>query len=250
MDLYELIAYLDDYLRVREVPDHPGAFNGLQIDGRRPVRRVALAVDACRYTAEAAIREEADVLIVHHGLFWGQSAPITGALYRRVEPLIRNGVALYSCHLPLDVHPECGNNAVLCRKLGLRITGSFGIVQGVSAGIIAEAETTGERLRETLDAVLGTNTRWIAGSARQLRRVGILTGSGAEYAAEAAAAGCDALITGEGSHHSYLVAEESGIHVFLAGHYATETCGIRALQDHIRMRLDLDTVFLDHPTGM
>lgn len=250
MQLNELVGYLDDYLRVREIPDHPRAFNGLQVFGSRDVTKAALAVDACRATVEAAVEHEADILIVHHGLFWGETAPLTGTLFHRLRPLMASGMALYSCHLPLDVHPEVGNNAVLCRLLGFTVSGTFGSSHGTDAGLIALGDTTGEALKRRLDELLGGTTRWIAGARDAIRRVAVLTGSGASYAEEAAALGCDALITGEGSHHAYLVAEESGIHVYLAGHYATETLGVRALGEHLQARLGLPCVFIDHPTGL
>ncbi|NUQ70190.1 MAG: Nif3-like dinuclear metal center hexameric protein [Chthonomonadales bacterium] len=250
MDLHELTRYLDEYLRVDVTPDYPPAFNGLQIEAEGPVRRAAFAVDACRFTIEAAIELNADLLVVHHGLFWSGAAPVTGPLYRRLAGLIKNNIALYSAHLPLDVHEEVGNNRVLCRLLGLKVVGSWAPYQGIDIGLIAEGEGSPTGLKASLDAALDTSTRIIAGGGDIARRIAVLTGSGAAEAGLAASLGCDTLITGEGPHHSYFLAEESNLNVLLAGHYATETLGVRALADHLEARLGLETVFIDHPTGL
>lgn len=250
MLLDEFAAYLDSYLRVREAPDFPNAHNGLQVAGERRVSVAAFAVDACRFTIEAATQAGADVLVVHHGLFWGQTVPVTGALYHRLAGLIRSGMGLYSCHLPLDAHEEVGNNHVLCRMLGLEPTGTWCSYEGHDVGVLAETDMPLVQMREQLDARLDTTTRLIAGGADRVRRVAILTGAGADSAGEAASLGCDTLITGEGPHHSYFLAEEAGINVLLAGHYATEVVGVRALMDHVASRLGLACAFLDHPTGL
>jgi len=248
--LTELVGYLDDFLRVREVPDYPKAYNGLQVAGSRDICRVALSVDACRATIQAAVQSDADLLIVHHGLFWEDPVPVTGRFYARLQPLFASGMALYSCHLPLDVHPEVGNNSTLCRLLALTPCESFAAFEGIDTGIVATTQTTREALRVGLDTILQTSTRVIACGPDDVRRIGIVTGSGASHAGEAAARGCDSLITGEGAHHAYFLAEEAGINVFLAGHYATETVGIKALQRHLTDHLNLDCVFIDHPTGL
>src|SRR5437868_15363622 len=135
MQLNELAAHLDDYLAIRDVPDYRDAVNGLQVEGREEIRRVAVAVDACLATIERAIEGGADLMIVHHGLFWGVKAPVTGAYYKRLSRLIESKVALYSCHLPLDAHPEVGNNHVLARQLGLDVGGLFSEFEGVPLGV-------------------------------------------------------------------------------------------------------------------
>jgi len=250
MRLTELVGYLDDFLRVPEVPDYPKAHNGLQVAGGREIRRVALTVDACLATIRAAVECHADLLIVHHGLFWEDTVPLTGRFYARLQPLFASGMALYSCHLPLDVHPEVGNNAMLCRLLALTPCETFARFEGIDTGLIATARTTREALRAELDELLGTSTRVIACGPEDIRRIGVVTGSGASTASEAAARGCDSLITGEGAHHAYFLAEEAGINVFLAGHYATEAVGINALQRHLTDHLNLDCIFIEHPTGL
>jgi dinuclear metal center YbgI/SA1388 family protein len=250
MQCEELAAYLNDYLRIREVPDYKDAFNGLQVEGKRDVRRVAVAVDACLYTIEQAVASAADLLLVHHGLFWGAKAPVTGGAYRRLSLLIKNDLALYSSHLPLDVHPEVGNNHVLARRLGLEPSEMFAEYEGVPLGVIASTELPRSHFVERVHAALGVNPFVISTGPETVRRVGILTGGGGALIAAAAAKGIDTYLTGEGAHHTYFEAEERGLNVLYAGHYATETIGVRALADHLTRQFGLETLFLDHPTGL
>jgi dinuclear metal center YbgI/SA1388 family protein len=250
MNLRELAAYLDDYLAIRDIADYPDAYNGLQVEGRERVERVALAVDACAATIEGAAAAHADLLLVHHGLFWGAKAPITGPRYRRLAGLIRNGIALYSCHLPLDAHPEVGNNHVLARALGLQIGGCFGEPGGAPFGVWAEAEVTRDELVRRLAETLGTEPRTIAAGPTALRRIAVVSGGAGDWVGLARDAGCDTLVTGEGPHHTFFAAEELGVNLIYAGHYATETVGVRALGEHLRAQFGLETRFLDHPTGL
>jgi dinuclear metal center YbgI/SA1388 family protein len=250
MRLEELTAYLDDYLAVREIPDYREAYNGLQVEGSRDIRRIAAAVDACQATIEAAIADHADLLLVHHGLFWGSKAPVTGTYYRRLARLIKNDLALYACHLPLDAHPEVGNNHVLARMLGLTVSGTWGEFERTPLAVWAETETPREELAAKVETALSVSPLVIACGPPVARRVGILTGGGGSYIVQAKRSGLDTLITGEGAHHTYFDAEEQGLNVFYAGHYATETVGVRALGAHLQERFGLEYVFLDHPTGL
>lgn len=250
MQLTELVAYLDDYLAIREVPDWKAAYNGLQVEGRAEVRRIAVAVDACQATIEAAVAGGADLMIVHHGLFWGATAPLTGPYYRRVSALIRNDLALYSCHTPLDAHPEVGNNHVLARKLGLTVGGMFGEYEGVPLGVWANTEMPRAEFVERVRVVLGVDPLVIATGPDTVRKAGILTGGGGSWIDRAAQIGCDTYLTGEGQHYTYFDAEERGLNVLYAGHYATETVGIRALAEHLMSHFSLETFFIDHPTGL
>src|SRR5881398_1644493 len=140
MELTELVSYLDGYLRVAAVPDAPHAVNGLQVANRGTVSRVAVAVDLCEATVQLAAQQRADLLLVHHGLFWGGLAPLTGRAYRRVAGLVKHNIALYSAHLPLDVHPEVGNNAVLARQLDVARRGEFGEEYGIRIGVWGEVD--------------------------------------------------------------------------------------------------------------
>lgn len=250
MKLTELTEYLDGYLRIGEVPDYPGALNGLQVESSGEVTRVAAAVDASEATVHAAVSEGCDLLLVHHGLFWDGSKPVTGRRYRRLAPLLRQDVAVYSAHLPLDVHPDVGNNAVLARELGVPIQGRWGEFEGEAVGVWGEVDWSEAELRERAEGVLGRPVRVIPGGPERVRRVGVLTGGGGSMAAAAVEAGLDALITGEGAHHTYFDAVEGGIHLCFGGHYATETWGVRALAAHLEERFGLAWTFLDFPTGL
>ena len=252
MQLESLIQYIGEYLAVAEHPDYPGALNGLQVAGPEEVRRIVTAVDASRASIEEAATREADLLIVHHGLFWGGLRPLTGPLYHRVRALIEHGIGLYSCHLPLDGHAEVGNSALLGRALGLELDGRFAAYQGAEVGWHGhppEPLDLEGLVARTEDAV-GGSVHVIPGGPARIDRVGVVTGGGASFLGEAARLGFDALVTGEGPHHTHLDAMELGVHVLFAGHYATETFGVRALGEHLTERFDLSSDFIDQPTGL
>lgn len=250
MNSKELYAYLNDYLEINSITDYRGAFNGLQTEGGSEVVKVAVAVDACIATFEQAVSARANLLIVHHGLFWGVKAPITGAYYRRLSLLLRNDLALYSCHLPLDVHLEVGNNHVLAKMLDLEATGTFYEFEGTPIGISAYTRHTRGGFVELVRSALGVEPKVLATGPKDVRKVGIMTGGGGSAIGAAARAGVDTLLTGEGNHHTYFEAEELGINVIYAGHYATETLGVRALAKHLEVRFGLETLFIDHPTEL
>lgn len=249
MQLDELVAYLDAYLRVEEVPDAPTALNGLQVANTGTVTRVAAAVDASERTLAEAVARGANFVLVHHGLFWSGAQPVTGRRYRKLRLLLESDVAVYSAHLPLDVHPEVGNNAVLARALGISLRGTFARDGGVDVGVWGELDIRREALCARLDELLGVRVRLVAGGPERVRRVGVVTGSGARAIAEAAELGLEALVTGEGPHHTYFDALEEGLNVYYGGHYATETWGVRALAEHLAERFGLPWEFLDLPTG-
>lgn len=251
MDLVELARYLDGHLRLGDVRDAPEALNGLQVENRRrSVSRVAAAVDACATTIELAAAAGADLLLVHHGLFWGGLRAVAGPQYRRLAALIQHDIAVYSAHLPLDCHPDLGNNPVLARQLGVTIRGDFGMLDGQPIGVWGEASLGREALMDRIRAVLGGTPRLLPFGPERVARVGIITGAGARAIPQAVAAGLDTFVTGEGPHWTFFDAEELGINVVLAGHYATETVGVKALAAHLEARFGLPWVFLDHPTGL
>lgn len=241
---------MDNYLRVAEVPDYPQAFNGLQVENPGSVSRILAAVDACQSSIDAAVVVGADLVLVHHGLFWGGLEPITGRNWKRLGELIRKDIALYSSHLPLDCHEEVGNSALLAKQLGVSQTGRFAQYEGTAIGVMGELNLELNELSERLEELLGTSPTVIATGPRQVKRVGVVTGGGGPSIGEAAAAGLDTLITGEGSHHTYFDAEELGINVIYAGHYATETFGVKALAARVADKFGLEWEFFDHPTGL
>ena len=250
MRLDDLVRYLDDYLRIGEVGDDPHALNGLQVENAGEVHHVAVAVDACQAVIEQAAERGADLLIVHHGLFWGGLQPLVGRNYRRVSSLIRHGTALYSAHIPLDRHPDVGNNVVLARRLGMEIRGWFAEYRGAPLGTWGELDLSREALTARLEEILPCRVRLIAGGPERVRRVGIITGSAGSMIPQAKRADLDSFITGEGQHWTYFDAEELGVNVYYAGHYATETLGVKALAEHIAERFQLPWSFIDHPTGL
>lgn len=250
MRLTELTEYLDNFLRVREVRDAPTALNGLQVQNSGEVSRIAAAVDGSEASIREAIARGCDLLLVHHGIFWSGNVPLTARRYRRVHLLLEADVAVYSAHLPLDVHPEVGNNAVLARELGIEALGTFGDADGLELGVWGRLSLRREALAARLDECLGGPVKMIPGGPERVERVGVITGAAGGMIGDAVATGLDAFITGEGSHHTYFDAMESGINVYYGGHYATETWGVRALAAHLEERFGLPWEWLDLPTGL
>lgn len=274
MKLADLVTYLDDFLGIAEVDDYGGAFNGLQVarrggdglgkDGQGgvdagagagdlgEVRRVSLAVDACQHTLEAAVAAGTELLLVHHGLFWGPRVPFVGPAYKRLATAIRGNLAIYSCHLPLDAHPEVGNNVEIVRALGFDPSQAerFGDFHGIQIGYVVSCDLDRAAWHALVDKAVGVHSRLIATGPERIRRFAVVSGGAASSLGEAVAAGCDALLTGEGSHPDFFVAEEHGVSLCLAGHYATERFGVRALGRHLAERFGLETSFIEHETGL
>ncbi|BCX48885.1 GTP cyclohydrolase 1 type 2, NIF3 family [Haloferula helveola] len=249
-NLREIEAFLNEQLRIAEIPDYSGAVNGLQLDGAGDVRKVIAAVDASLPVVEKAVAAGGDLLIVHHGMFWQGTQPLVGPFFRKIKCAMDAGMAIYSAHLPLDVHPEWGNNACLVRDLGIEPTGTFLGSKGVDIGIVGTVDTTREALARKLEAVVGGAVHVCPGGSEAVRRIGICSGGAGSEVGEAAKCGVDTFITGEGPHWSYPLAEELGINLFYGGHYATETFGVRALSEVLRSRFGVAAEFIDHPTGL
>lgn len=254
MRLTEFTDRLDDRLCTAEYADIDASANGLQVGPTEAtIERVALAVDAAEATIDTAIERDADLLLTHHGLVWGGLDRVTDRSYSRIAPLIENDVALYVSHLPLDGHQDLGNAAGLAADIGLTDTAPFGEYGGEyigQRGRLAAPRSVTE-LRATLDDLDqgGQTTQVLPHGPEQIATVAIVTGSGADWLAEAEAVGADALITGEGKQQLYHDSREAGVNVFLAGHYATETFGIRAVGD-LLTEWGLETTVIDHPTGL
>jgi dinuclear metal center YbgI/SA1388 family protein len=246
----QIQRYLDDYLRIGQVADSPEALNGLQVDHDGQVTRLAAAVDACQATIDRAADLGAELLLVHHGLFWGGLERLTGRHGRRVRRLMNSGIALYSAHMPLDLHPEIGNNAVLADRLGVKGRDWFGDYKGERLGVSGTLSISRNDLVERVGTIVGSTPRTLDHGPEMVSRVGIISGGGGDMIAQARAVGVDTFITGEGQHHSYFDAEEWSLNVVFAGHYATETLGVKALAEHISAKFNVPWDFLDHPTGM
>jgi len=251
--LLEVAAYLDQYLRIREVPDEAGAVNGLQVENHsgRLVRVVA-AVDASHATIEGIVGGEPTLLVVHHGLLWDGNVAVTGRRYRRLAMLLQRDIAVYAAHIPLDIHPDVGNNVGLARLLGLTNLSSFDSYKGIPLGVRGDYPEglARERLVDRLNQCLNTGARLMPGGPAISRSVGVITGAGGSRIAAAREAGLDTFITGEGAHHTFFDAMELGINVIYAGHYATEQVGVKALAAHLTDRFGLPWEFHDHPTGL
>jgi dinuclear metal center YbgI/SA1388 family protein len=250
MKRQDLVAYLDELLDIRSIPDT--SLNGLQVQGNHEVSTVGLAVDACEEIFRQAIEARVDFLIVHHGLFWGKAEPLVGGHLRRIKSLLENDMSLYAAHLPLDAHRELGNAAQLAQLLGLQVVCAFGDYQGVQVGV--EAQPVGalsfQELANRVRERISPNARADAFGPESVRRVGIVTGSGASLLPEAVAHGLDTFITGEPRHSSFHYTREEHLNSIYAGHYCTETLGVKALGARLEQEFGLDTRFLDFPTGM
>jgi dinuclear metal center YbgI/SA1388 family protein len=251
----ELCARLDDELDTAAYADVDASPNGLQVGPETAeIDHVAFAVDAAVETIDRAVEAGADLLATHHGVVWGGIDRVTGTHYRRVAPLVENDLALYVSHLPLDGHQTLGNAAGVADVLGLDRREPFGSLGGEyigQRGVASEPYTVAE-LRETLTGALDTGGRDVqvlAFGPTPVRDVGIVTGSGTDWLEEAVASGLDVLVTGEGKQQVYHEAREAGIHVVLAGHYATETFGVQSLRSLVS-EWGLRTTSIEHPTGL
>ncbi|WP_129113068.1 Nif3-like dinuclear metal center hexameric protein [Halegenticoccus tardaugens] len=255
MELTDICARYDERLRTEDYADVDASANGLQVGpDRADVERVAFAVDAAVATIEAAVEADADLLVVHHGLSWGGFERVTGGAYRRIAPLFDGDLALYVSHLPLDGHGTLGNAAGLADLLELTDREPFGRMGPEHIGQRGRAVDpyAVTDLATLLDRELDHGARGVQVldfGPEEIEDVVIVTGSGVDWLDEAVAAGADALVTGEGKQKAYHEAREAEINVFLAGHYATETFGVRALQG-LAEGWGLETTFVDHPTGL
>jgi dinuclear metal center YbgI/SA1388 family protein len=230
--------------------DYAGAANGLQVQNSGVVTRIAAAVDASAVTIKMAVAAQADLLIVHHGLFWNSRQPWTGKNYELLHLLLSNNLAVYSSHLPLDAHPRLGNNAQLCAALGLKSLTPFFASHGGKIGFQARAKISRTELSRRLERATGAKPLLLPGGKEMCGRIGVVTGGAGGELKQAAAEGVDMFITGEGPHWTYALAEELGLNVFYAGHYATETFGVKALAEWLARKYKIPWEFLDHPTGL
>lgn len=256
IDLATVADHLDGLLGTEGFPDYPGALNGVQLAHRGPVRRIAAAVDISRRVIEQAVREQANLLIVHHGMFWGGAQRLTGTAYERLRLLIEHDLAVYASHLPLDAHATLGNNILLARELGLEPSGGFARYKTIDIGLRGDCDVATTDLVHRADVFAHTHGGAVRATdfptGRRSRRWGICTGAGAssETLLEAQAQGLDTLIVGEGPHHTAVAADDAGIVVVYAGHYATETLGVRAVATHLSEMFSIPSSFISAPTRL
>lgn len=248
--LKTICTYLEEHLNLGEIPDYPNALNGLQLENTGDVKKIIAAVDACLPVVKQAVEQNADLLLVHHGMFWQGVQKIEGAQYEKLKLALDNDLAIYSAHIPLDVHPISGNNVLLAKAIGLKNLKPFFEWQGIQLGLRSSIRIKRNTLVDRVKKAVEGKVHLCPGGPEQVTKVGVITGgAGAEIYA-AAAEGIDTFITGEGPHWSYTSAEELGVNVIYGGHYATETFGVKALSKHLAAKYSLKCDFIDHPTGL
>lgn len=253
IDSKQISDYLAEGLQIAEIPDYPQALNGLQLaNGGGEVKKIVAAVDACLPVVRESIERGADLLLVHHGLFWQGAQRIDGSVYEKLKLAMDAGLAIYSAHIPLDVHAEFGNNALLGRALDLGESETFFPWKGIQLGLryTPSPAMARDTLRDRVAAAVGAPVHLCPGGPETVARVGIITGGAGSEIYAMAEQGVDTFITGEGPHWSYTSAEELGVNLIYGGHYATETFGVKALAAHLAERFAVDWDFVDHPTGL
>ena len=255
MTLLQLNDYLNSFLKKEDFPSDPSK-NGIQIQNSEPssrqIKKIAFAVDACQATARRACEEKADVLVVHHGLFWGGCDTITGSHYKRIAEFIKNDLALIAYHLPLDANNPYGNNYGLANKLNMTCLENFGFWRGMSIGVkgILPSPVSAQDLANQISSITNTSCNVLPFGKNLISTVGIISGGAGEDVEQAVELGLDAYITGEFAHEQYHFAEENSINVISGGHYGTETIGVSLLKEKVEKELGLETCFIDIPTNL
>lgn len=248
--LSDIVTYTDDFLRIREVGDWDNALNGLQIENSGEVTRLGAAVDVSTRVLTEAAKRNVELLIVHHGLFWPGLQPVKSALRRQLRLAFENDIALYSAHLPLDIHPKVGNNAELVAALGLRSAQPFLEEKGQPVGLKARASMPRNELIRKLRKALGGPVKVFNFGPKQTRTIGVVTGGAGSEIYRVAQENIDTFITGEAPHWAAVAAQELGMNLLLGGHYATEVFGVKALAAHLSKRFGIPWEFIDCPTGL
>jgi len=252
LKLKKLVEYLDELLELKLWEKSDASLNGLQLEGAHSISRIAFAVDASEQTFRMCREAAAQMLIVHHGLFWGKPLPLTGIHRRRVKLLLDSDISLYAAHLPLDFHPQLGHNACIARALGLEIKDHLTVESGMALGTLAQSPEplNLSSFAASVDRRLDTKSLVLPFGRETVRRVGIISGYGSKILDESLSEKIDTFLTGESSHTLYHFAREFGMNVIFAGHYATEVPGIKELASHLSDHFALETEFLQAPTGL
>ncbi len=247
-----LVNWLDMYLETAHFAGLDPSLNGLQVEGQGEVTKIAVAVDSSLSTFEQAAEAGADMLIVHHGLFWGKPLAIRGAHGQRIRFLLERGISLYASHLPLDAHQEVGNNWGLARILGMTDLEPFGDLGPTTIGVkgMFPNPLSLRELADTLEKELGESVLVHAGGKREIGTLGMISGAAAREVTTAAEAGLDAFLTGEPKHETFYDAFENKINALYAGHYMTETVGVKLLAEKLGQEFGLATEFILLPTGL
>ena len=248
--LAEIVNYTNDFLRIREIGDWDNALNGLQIENSGDVTKIGASVDASTRVLTAAAKQNVDLLIVHHGLFWQGLQPVTGTLRRQLELAFENNIALYSAHLPLDLHSEVGNNAQLTAALGLTSVQPFFKEKGQLIGVKARVSLPRDEVDRKLQKALTGSVKAFMFGPKKTGTIGIITGGAGSEIYKLAQEGIDTFITGEAPHWAAVAADELGMNLLLGGHYATEVFGVKALAANLCKRFKIPWAFIDCPTGL
>ena len=243
--LSDITKYCDDRIRIDSIADFKGAENGLQFQNNGQVNKIGAAVDAGIVPFQKAVDAGINFLIVHHGLFWEPAYPITESRYEKYKLCLESNLAVYGAHLPLDCHPEIGNNAIFAQKLKLRPERWFLEFEGTPVGVIAGSSSTREALKMQLKSLFPAGVTAIEKGSENPEKIAIVTGSGVSAISELKAEGVDTLITGELKQHTFNQAEEQGLNLYLCGHYATETFGVKALAAEVSSNFGLDWEFIE-----
>ncbi|MGJ8644578.1 MAG: Nif3-like dinuclear metal center hexameric protein [Luteolibacter sp.] len=248
-NLKEIVEYLDAELRISEIKDYPGAMNGLQLENSGEVGYIHSAVDASLAVVEEAAKK-GGLLLVHHGMFWQGTQPLTDAFYQKIKAAMDGDLAIYSCHLPLDFHAKIGNNVLLAQKMGLRNISPALEKDGWATAITGDWGRSREELVSAVESAVGRKSVVCPGGGKEVGRVAVVTGGAGSEVAKIANMGVDAFVTGEGPHWSFIEAEERCMNVVYAGHYATETFGVDRLGAMLRDKFELEYSFIERLGGL
>jgi len=245
MNLDSIVSFCDRRTRISEIKDFPPAKNGLQIENSGQVSKIGAAVDAGKIPFERAVASGIDFLIVHHGLYWSPPEPLTGTAYTKIHMALNGNLAVYSSHLPLDCHPEIGNNALVAKSLGLSRNRTFLPYEGTDIGLIVSAPESRLELKSRLEKLFPGGVTAIEEGSEKPGQVAILTGSGSSAVEYLREAGVDTLITGELKQNYFNIAQELGLNLYLCGHYRTEVFGVQALGREVARYFDLPFEFIE-----
>ena len=247
MELYAIAAYLDELLDCKSFQD--SSANGIQVENRSGITKAALAVDACLEAIEKAADQDCNLLIVHHGLFWGAQQLMVDPHYSRVRALVQADMALYAAHLPLDAHPQLGHNAQIARLLALDSTEPFAFYHGKAIGVRGNLASAVPRkkLQHILNEKIGPQQAFFPFGPGTIQTIAIIAGSATdpELFHELKSRGIDLFITGEPKHGAWYMARELGLNIYYGGHYSTETFGMKALAAHLQVTLSLPSIFIE-----
>ena len=240
----DIVAFCDEVTQKNNIPDFQGSVNGLQLENHGEVTKIGAAVDAGLVPFQKAVERNIDFIVVHHGLFWNPPIPIRGVDFKKINLCISNNLAVYSSHLPLDCHPEIGNNVILAKKLGLSVERGFLQFEKNNIGLIARNQLSRVELKEKLDTLFPKGCKSLEFGTEKPKMIGILTGSGQSAVEKLQDEGVDTLITGELKQNHFNYAQENNLNIYLCGHYATETFGVKALAKKISEEFNIPHEFI------